>query len=79
MKELKMYVDYFRNEIQSVSGELTNAQLKKWNTFKSNLLDGIEYYKKIFESTITFKGDLNQLDFCRSELVGIKIPVSELV
>ncbi|MDP5197943.1 hypothetical protein [Flavobacterium sp. DG2-3] len=79
IKELKMYVEYFRNEIQSLSGELTAAQLKKWNTFKSNLLDGIEYYKNLFESTMPFKGDLNQLDSCKSELVGIKIPVSELV
>ncbi|KAF2337355.1 hypothetical protein [Flavobacterium nitrogenifigens] len=79
IKELKMYVEYFRNEIQSVSGELTTAQLKKWTTFKSNLLDGIEYYKNLFESTSVFKGDLNQLDSCKSELVGIKIPVSELV
>ena len=79
IKELKMYITYFRNEIQSISGELTAAQLKKWNTFKSNLLDGIEYYKNLFESTIAFKGDLNQLDSCKSELVGIKILVSELV
>ncbi|KAF2080177.1 hypothetical protein [Flavobacterium sharifuzzamanii] len=79
IKELKMYVEYFRNEIQSVSGELTAAQLKKWNTFKSNLLDGIEYYKNLFESTSVFKGHLDQLDSCKSELVGIKIPVSELV
>ncbi|MDQ6531978.1 hypothetical protein [Flavobacterium sp. LHD-85] len=79
IKELKMYITYFRNEIQSISGELTTAQLKKWTTFKSNLLDGIEYYKNLFESTIAFKGDLNQLDSCKSELVGIKIPVSELV
>ncbi|WP_125717704.1 hypothetical protein [Flavobacterium ustbae] len=79
IKELKMYVEYFRNEIQSISGELTAAQLKKWNTFKSNLLDGIEYYKNLFESTIPFKGDLNQLDSCKSELVDIKIPVTELV
>ncbi len=79
IKELKMYIDYFRNEIQSVSGDFTTAQLKKWNSFKSNLLDGIEYYKNLFESTTVFKGDLNQLDSCKSELVGIKIPVSELV
>lgn len=79
IKELKMYISYFRNEIQSVSGELTAAQLKKWNTFKSNLLDGIAYYKNLFESTTVFKGDLDQLDSCKSELVGIKIPVSELV
>ncbi len=79
IKELKMYITYFRNEIQSISGELTTAQLKKWNSFKSNLLDGIEYYKNLFESTKVFKGDLDQLDSCKSELVGIKIPVSELV
>ncbi|MCV2487468.1 hypothetical protein OD917_21215 [Flavobacterium sp. SH_e] len=79
IKELKMYVEYFRNEIHSISGELTTAQLKKWNSFKSNLLDGIEYYKNLFESTTVFKGDLDQLDSCKSELVGIKIPVSELV
>jgi hypothetical protein len=79
IKELKMYITYFRNEIQSISGELTTAQLKKWTTFKSNLLDGIEYYKNLFESTSVFKGHLDQLDSCKSELVGIKIPVSELV
>ncbi|WP_281633998.1 hypothetical protein [Flavobacterium luteolum] len=79
IKELKMYVEYFRNELQSISGELTTAQLKKWTTFKSNLLDGIEYYKNLFESTSVFKGHLDQLDSCKSELVGIKIPVSELV
>lgn len=79
IKELKMYITYFRNEIQSISGELTAAQLKKWNSFKSNLLDGIEYYKNLFESTSVFKGHLDQLDSCKSELVGIKIPVSELV
>ncbi|MBL0736687.1 hypothetical protein JI750_07320 [Flavobacterium sp. GN10] len=79
IKELKMYITYFRNEIQSVSGEFTAAQLKKWNSFKSNLLDGIEYYKNLFESTTVFKGDIDQLDSCKSELVDIKIPVSELV
>jgi len=79
IKELKMYIDYFRNEIQSVSGEFTAAQLKKWNSFKSNLLDGIEYYKNLFESTAVFKGDIHQLDSCKLELVGIKIPVSEPV
>jgi hypothetical protein len=79
IKELKMYITYFRNEIQSISEELSTAQQKKWNTFKSNLLDGIEYYKNLFESTSVFQGDLDQLDSCKSELVDIKIPVSELV
>lgn len=79
IKELKMYITYFRNEIQSISEELSTAQQKKRNTFKSNLLDGIEYYKNLFESTPVFQGDIDQLDSCKSELVDIKIPVSELV
>ena len=38
VKELKMYVDYFRNEIETISGEITANQLKKWNSFKTNIL-----------------------------------------
>ncbi|MFH6997484.1 hypothetical protein ACHRVZ_06105 [Flavobacterium sp. FlaQc-57] len=82
VKELKMYVDYFRNEIENVSGEITNAQLKKWNTFKANLLEGIEYYQDLFESTFNFKNDKEkikyQFDFYKLELATIKIPTLEL-
>ncbi|MEZ0129646.1 hypothetical protein AB9T88_07735, partial [Flavobacterium sp. LBUM151] len=35
VKELKMYIDYFRNEIETISGEVTANQLKKWNSFKA--------------------------------------------
>ncbi|MBE8727159.1 hypothetical protein [Flavobacterium hungaricum] len=79
IKELRMYVDYLRNEINTFSRECSTAQLKKWNAFKSNLLDGIAYYKNLFESTPVFTGDLPQLDSCKSELVSIAIPVNELV
>jgi hypothetical protein len=78
VKELKMYVDYFRNEIESISGEVTSNQLKKWNTFKSNLFEGIEYYQNLLESTFYFKTDLHkikeQFNFYKSELTAIKIP-----
>lgn len=82
VKELKMYVDYFRNEIDSISGEITNAQLKKWNTFKANILEGIEYYQTLLSPAFYFKEDLDKIkkdfDFYKSELVEIKIPTLEL-
>ncbi|KRB53843.1 hypothetical protein [Flavobacterium sp. Root186] len=83
VKELKMYVDYFRNEIEMISGEVTTMQLKKWNSFKANILEGIEYYHNLFSSTSYFKkGEekiKNQFDFYKSELNAIQIPTPQLV
>ena len=82
VKELKMYVDYFRNEIESFSTEVTANQLKRWNSFKTNLMDGIEYYKKELPTSSYFKNDLNKIkkdfDFYKAELLSINIPVLEL-
>ncbi|MRX40476.1 hypothetical protein GJU43_14400 [Flavobacterium sp. LC2016-23] len=78
VKELKMYLDYFRNEIENSTGEITSNQLKKWNTFKSNLFEGIAYYQNLLESTSYFKTDLDkikeQFHFCKLELAEIKVP-----
>lgn len=83
VKELKMYIEYFRNEIESITGEISNAQLKKWNTFKANLLEGISYYQDLFESTFYFKDDTEkikyQFDFYKLDLTTIQIPTPELV
>ena len=62
VKELKMYVDYFKNEIENISGEITPIQFKKWNTFKTNLLEGIEYYHNYYsESQLYFKNDISKI------------------
>lgn len=78
VKELKMYLDYFRNEIENSSGEVTSNQLKKWTVFKSNLFEGIAYYQNLFESTLFFKADLDkireQFKSCKLELTEIKFP-----
>lgn len=82
VKELKMYVDYFRNEIETISGEVSTNQLKKWNSFKTNILDGIEYYQNLFSSTFYFKTEeekiKKQFDFYKSELNAISIPTLQL-
>ena len=83
VKELKMYIDYLRNEIETISEEITANQLKKLNSFKTNLLEGIEYYHNLFECTFYFKNEKEkikyQIDFYKIELNSIKIPVIELV
>lgn len=78
VKELKMYLDYFRNEIENSTEEVTSSQLKKWNTFKANLFEGIAYYQNLLESTSYFKTDLDkiqtQFNSCKLELTDIKVP-----
>lgn len=82
VKELKMYVDYLKKEIETVSAEINATQIKKWNSFKANLLEGIEYYqnlldtKAIFESTNTTIQSL--LSFYKAELSNVGIPKLEL-
>jgi hypothetical protein len=82
VKELKMYVDYLKNEIATVSVELTVAQIKKWNLFKNNLEAGIGYYQNLFVSTTTSLADNAKaqylLHFYKEELQDIKIPELEM-
>lgn len=79
VKELIMYVDYFKKEILDISNEITVAQIKKLNAFKSNLLDGIYYYEELFSNVNYFeksKATINSmLHFYKTEIIGIEIPV----
>lgn len=77
VKELKMYIDYFRNEIENISEEMTTSQFKKWNTFKANLFDGITYYQNLLDSTFYFRNETaqikQQLEFYKTALTEIEI------
>ncbi|WP_414000276.1 hypothetical protein ACMDB5_06915 [Flavobacterium sp. W1B] len=82
VKELKMYIDYLKNEITTVSVEITAGQIKKWNLFKGNLLEGISYYQNLFVSTSSSLADNAKmqylLHFYKEELIEVKIPELEL-
>lgn len=78
VKELKMYIDYLKNEIAETTIDLTAGQVKKWNAFKNNLVDGIVYYENLFATTSYFE-DLkkeihNQLKFYINAINEIEIP-----
>jgi hypothetical protein len=81
VKELKMYVDYLKNELENATEEFTTAQLKKWNAFKSNMLIGIDYYIDLFANTNFFAKEKNaiqnQLQFYKNEVNQIAIPILE--
>lgn len=83
VKELTMYVDYLKNEIATLSAELTAGQIKKWHSFKNNLLEGIGYYQSLFvskSSSLTDNAKVQYLlHFYKEELTEIKIPELELV
>jgi hypothetical protein len=78
VKELKMYLDYLKNEIAAVSDEITAAQIKKWHSFKKNLMEGIAYYEDLFSATPFFESTkkeiLNQFNSYKTELIEIEIP-----
>ncbi|MDC6387284.1 hypothetical protein PP182_01220 [Maribacter sp. PR1] len=77
VKELKIYVDYLKNEIETISEEVTTKQIKKWEAFKSNLFNGIAYYQDLFQTDI-FPENINlqkDLLFFKEELSVVTIPI----
>jgi len=50
IKELKMYVEHYQKERNECEKEPTNQRIKKMNKLKDNLLDGIQYYKTLFNA-----------------------------
>ncbi len=77
VKELKMYVDYLRNDIASFTDDLTAKHIKKWHAFKSNLLNGIAYYQNLFKESMHPENRTIQADLISYKVAinTIKIPV----
>ncbi len=48
IKELSLYVDYLRNKVLDCAGEVSDAQRKYFDTFRTNLQQGIAYYTELF-------------------------------
>ncbi|AWG23626.1 hypothetical protein FFWV33_10600 [Flavobacterium faecale] len=78
VNELKMYVDYLRNEIANFSETIAAGQIKKWKTFRDNLLSGIQYYNDMFANAAVLpennENTKGQLAFYKQEIEAIMIP-----
>ena len=52
VKELKIYIDYFIKEFNTVIKIPNERRINYIKEFRANLLEGIEYYKELFPKMI---------------------------
>jgi molecular chaperone GrpE (heat shock protein) len=73
-----LYVEYLSKEISNFTDDLSKTQIKKWQTFKDNLLHGVEYYEDMFSKTSFFRPNLEkinaQLKEFQAKIKAIEIP-----
>ena len=78
IKELQLYMEYFRKDIDSTAKAISSNQIKKWKTFKENLSDGINYYETLFKTSDYFAQGketiLEALDDYKNQLAGVVVP-----
>ncbi|MGE0266899.1 MAG: hypothetical protein AB7S78_00405 [Candidatus Omnitrophota bacterium] len=77
IKELKMYVEYFIKEVNKVTPVPTDKQIAYFNEFKTNMLDGIEYYKSLIPKMVEETKDYR--DRALQELEGFNKKIFEFV
>jgi len=80
IKELHLYVDFLKNKINEMASPLTEKNEKYIDTFHNNLVDGIEYYKVLFNKKAAQFQDkkaqlIHSLDHIKDELNEIKLKV----
>jgi hypothetical protein len=51
-RELKLYIDYLRKELDEFSQGLSNRKQKYFDEYRKNLRDGIEYYRQMPEFSV---------------------------
>jgi hypothetical protein len=50
IKELGMYVDHFKEKVESIEWPLNKNEIKFIKTYEANMRDGISYYKDLFSN-----------------------------
>jgi hypothetical protein len=73
---LGMYVDYLKKDINKSFESMNEQKIKYFTEFKNNLLDGIEYYRKLFpqmtnESVEYRTKTLSELENCHQRLLAV--------
>jgi len=76
IKELGMYVDYLKKDITKSLESMNEQKVKYFTEFKNNLLEGIEYYRKLFpqmvEESVEYRTKtLSDLENCNQRLLAM--------
>ncbi len=59
IKELYLYVDFLKKKLEEISRSMTDKQIEYYKNFRDNLLNGIDYYKKLFITLSTENTGIN--------------------
>jgi hypothetical protein len=80
INELKLYVDYLKTELNRGIDDMNDKKVKYYNSFKNNLLEGVNYYKNLaknvspdFQSTL--EELKTELKYFENEIENIAMPV----
>ncbi|MFN8345607.1 MAG: hypothetical protein U0X91_11415 [Spirosomataceae bacterium] len=82
VNELRMYIDYFDNEIKKSADSLNTKKVRYLQLFQTNLLQGIAYYKELIPSLKNeaeryleeMKEELNQFEITIQNM-PVSVPV----
>ena len=77
INELYMYADYLKKEIVNCSNSVSTNQTRYLQKFKTNLLEGIEYYKNLMPA-LQLETE-KYIDSMKKELIGIENSLRSLV
>jgi hypothetical protein len=73
INELKLYVDYLKNQLKECASSLSEKQIRYFQKFKANLLNGIAFYKTILLSISNASKTLEELCCFERELISITV------
>lgn len=75
IKELQLYVDHLKNKVKKHTDPANRTITKSLQHFQANLLEGIDYYKKLFADTVE---ELKTLHIINAELSTLKAAVQDI-
>lgn len=73
LNELKLYIQYLKNQMNELGQEISDKQIKYFQKFKSNLELGIEYYKQLPCKELKEKVNLDTLKQYEEELLLVSV------
>ena len=76
LKELSLYVSYFKRQFGTGSENQPEAERKQMDIFRNNLLEGIAYYRELFDRYSDRKNeddrdDMKELDLFENEILSL--------
>jgi hypothetical protein len=77
INEIRLNIDHLKNEIQKALKTISEREHARFAEYKKNLLDGIEYYKKLVPQLMKESERYRQM--MRAQLLELEYELMQLV